>query len=60
MASYIYQSDKKSSYHSRATNVIDLIKKSKLEEKKEKKNTIIIAFATLSVLAISLVFIITF
>ena len=34
-------------------NVVDLIKKAKFEEKKEKRQTIVIAAATLSVLAIS-------
>ena len=37
----------------RAVNVVDLIKKAKFEEKKEKRHTIVIAAAALSALAIS-------
>ena len=37
----------------KAVNVVDLIKKAKFEEKKEKRHTIVIATAALSVLAIS-------
>lgn len=37
----------------RSVDVVDLIKKAKFEEKKEKRQTIVIAAAALSVLAIS-------
>ena len=37
----------------RTVNVVDLIKKAKFEEKKEKRHTIVIATAALSALAIS-------
>lgn len=36
-----------------STNIVDLYKRAKLEEKKEKRNTIIIATAAVSVLAVS-------
>ena len=35
------------------TNIVDLINKAKVEEKKEKRNTIIYAVGAVSVLAIS-------
>ena len=37
----------------RSVDIVDLIKKAKFEEKKEKRQTIVIAAATLSALAIS-------
>ena len=37
----------------RSVDVVDLIKKAKFEEKKEKRQTIVIAAAALSALAIS-------
>ena len=35
------------------TNIVDLIKKAKTEEKKSKRNTILMATAAVSVLAVS-------
>ena len=40
-------------YMHRATNVVELIKKVKLEEKREKRQTLLIVVAAVSTLAIS-------
>jgi len=53
MASKAYNTAKKEKFVFRSIDVLDLIKRNKLEEKKEKKNTIIIAAAAISALAVS-------
>tara|TARA_B100001123_G_C15265747_1_gene1008351 strand:- start:761 stop:940 length:180 start_codon:yes stop_codon:yes gene_type:complete len=53
MASKVYIAAKKEKFVFRSINVLDLIKRNKLEEKREKKNTIIIAAAAISALAVS-------
>ena len=53
MADRVYITAKKEKFVFRSTNVVDLIKRNKLEEKREKKNTIILAAAAISALAVS-------
>ncbi len=50
---YNYLTTKKNRSISKPTNIVDLLKKSKLEEKKEKRNNIYVAVAAASVLALS-------
>ena len=59
MALNFYNDSKTRSRVSKTPNVIDLINKSKLEQKREKRQNIIIAAAAVSALAIS-GFLITF
>ena len=47
----IYQS-KNYNFPKKNTNIVDLIKKAKTEEKKSKRNTILMATAAVSVLAV--------
>ena len=53
MSSRDYSTQGKVAGNRRSVDVVDLIKKAKFEEKKEKRQTIVIAAAALSVLAIS-------
>ena len=53
MRSGDYLPAKDSTYVRKGVNVVDLIKKAKFEEKKEKRHTIVIAAAAFSALAIS-------
>ena len=53
MASKVYNTAKKEKFPFKSINVLELIKRNKLEEKKEKKNTIFIAAAAISALAVS-------
>ena len=48
-----YLDTKRNRSMSRPTNIVDLLKKSKLEEKKEKRHNIFVAVASASVLALS-------
>lgn len=48
-----YIESKNRDYVHKATNVVELIKKAKLEEKKEKRQTLMIVAAAVSTLAIS-------
>ena len=50
----VLQTETKTRYNVRkSVNVVDLIKEVKLQESKEKKNTLIVVAATASVLAIT-------
>ena len=53
MASQDYLEQKKRDYVSTSVDVVDLMDAAKLEEKKEKRHTILIATAALSALVIS-------
>ena len=53
MASQNYMASKNRDYIYRPTNVVELIKKVKLEEKREKRQTLLIVVAAVSTLAIS-------
>ena len=53
MRSGDYLASRDSTDMRKAVNVVDLIKKAKFEEKKEKRHTIVVAAAALSALAIS-------
>ena len=53
MNSRDYSTQRNIAGNRRSVNVVDLINKAKFEEKKEKRQTIVIAAAALSVLAIS-------
>ena len=53
MNSRDYSTQRNIADNRRSVNVVDLINKAKFEEKKEKRQTIVIAAAALSVLAIS-------
>ena len=53
MSSRDYSTQRNIADNRGSVNVVDLIKKAKFEEKKEKRQTIVIAAAALSVLAIS-------
>ena len=44
--------DRKQEFVYRKTNVVDLLKRNKLEEKEEKRKTLLIATATITSLAI--------
>ena len=48
-----FQKDESQTFAYRRTNVVDLIKKTRLKEKKEKRQTMIIAAAAISALALS-------
>jgi len=52
MAMNGYIGDRKQKFVYRKANIVDLLKRNKLEEKKEKRNTVLIATATISSLAI--------
>ena len=52
MAMKSYKEDRKQKFVYRTTNVVDLIKRNKLEEKEEKRKTVLIATATITSLAI--------
>ena len=52
MAMKSYKEDRKQKFVYRTTNVVDLIKRNKLEEKEEKRKTALIATATITSLAI--------
>ena len=43
----------KRGYIRKSVNVVDLVKRAKFEEKKEKRRTLVIAAATLSAIAVS-------
>ena len=47
-----YIRDRKQKFVYRKTNVVDLLKRNKLEEKEEKRKTLLIATATITSLAI--------
>ena len=53
MSIHNYLATKKNRSISRPTNIVDLLKKSKLEEKKGKRHNIYVAVAAASVLALS-------
>ncbi len=53
MLSDKYISSKTDGYIGKSVNVVDLINKVKVEEKKQKRFTIIVAIVTLSVVIIS-------
>ena len=52
MAMKDYIGDRKQKFVYRKTNVVDLLKRNKLEEKEEKRKTLLIATATITSLAI--------
>tara|TARA_B100001123_G_scaffold343330_1_gene389879 strand:+ start:1046 stop:1225 length:180 start_codon:yes stop_codon:yes gene_type:complete len=52
MAMNGYIGGRKQKFVYRKANIVDLLKRNKLEEKKEKRNTVLIATATISSLAI--------
>ena len=52
MAMNGYIGSRKQKFVYRKANIVDLLKRNKLEEKKEKRNTALIATATISSLAI--------
>ena len=53
MASYNYISVKSAKSQYRKANIVDLIKRAKLDEKKEKRNVLLYAAAAISALAFS-------
>ena len=59
MASRDYLTSKSTSNTSKLTNVVDLIRRVKLEEKKEKKHTLLLVIASMFVL-VSFGFVISF
>ena len=52
MAQYKYLTDKKENTSDRL-NVVDLLKKTKIQQRKEKRKNIIVAAAAISALAVS-------
>jgi len=50
MASYTYLKSQDSGSNTNSTNVVDLIKKSKAEEKKEKRYTLALGIFAVSIL----------
>ena len=53
MANYNYISVKSAKSQYRKANIVDLIKRAKLDEKKEKRNVLLYAAAAISALAFS-------
>ena len=53
MASYNHITSKSSESGYRRGNIVDLLNRAKVEQRREKRNTIIYAVAAVSVLAIS-------
>ena len=53
MSSYNYLLSRKNSNRDKAINIVDLLKETKVREKKEKRQTIYVAAAAVSILALS-------
>ena len=53
MLAYRYLSQKKNERRHKSVNVMDLMLKAKFNEKREKRNTILVTAAAISVLAVS-------
>ena len=53
MSAYNHLSQKRNGQRHKSINVMDLMQKAKFNEKKEKRNTIIVAAAAISALAVS-------
>ena len=53
MSAYSDLSQKKNERRHRSVNVMDLMQRAKFNEKKEKRNTIIVTAAAISALAVS-------
>ena len=53
MANYNYINVKSAKSHDRKANIVDLIKRAKLDEKKEKRNVLLYVAAAVSALAFS-------
>ena len=53
MLAYRHLSQKKNERRHKSVNVMDLMQKAKFNEKKEKRNTIIVTAAAISALAVS-------
>ena len=53
MSAYNHLSQKRNGQRHKSINVMDLMQKAKFNEKKEKRNTIIVTAAALSALAVS-------
>ena len=53
MASEVYLTRRKESPKMRTTDIVSLIKRSKVEEKRQRRNTILYATIAASVLAVS-------
>ena len=53
MALYSNQMLKNRSYINKSVNVVDLIRKAKFDEKKEKRHSLLIMFGAFSLLAIA-------
>ena len=53
MALYSNQMSKNRSYINKSVNVVDLIRKAKFEEKKEKRHSLLIMVGAFSLLAIT-------
>ena len=53
MSAYNHLSQKRDGQRHKSINVMDLMQKAKFNEKKEKRNTIIVTAAAISALAVS-------
>ena len=53
MSAYNHLSQKRNGQSHKSINVMDLMQKAKFNEKKEKRNTIIVTAAAISALAVS-------
>ena len=53
MSAYNHLSQKRNGQRHKSINVMDLMQKAKFNEKKEKRNTIIVTAAAISALAVS-------